>query len=334
MRRNAWVPLFVLLGLLGISLAGSASAAVKIKIGWPTSNNQKIDPYAIMAHDFAKKLNQIAPGQFDVQFFPNHQLGTEVQMLQQMEVGALDAGVITGAKIAQIIPAFKVNDLPFIYTNVRQAERILDGPVGKTLLKDLEAKNIIGFGFSIAGFRDVINNVRPIHKPGDLHGLKIRVQPNDLFIATFKALGANPVPMDWNDVFTAVQQGTVDGLEIPLAVIYANKYAEVTKYLSLTKHAFNADALVMSKMTFDRLSAKEKKEVRKAAAEAIKEQRKTVIANNKELIAKLKAAGMKVNKVSNLDAFKEKVKPLYKKYAKKIGQNLVSEVLKEERQGQ
>lgn len=334
MRTKLWVSVFSLLVVFGITFAATASAAVKIKIGWPTSNNQKIDPYAIMAHDFADKLNQIAPGAFDVEFFPNHQLGTEVQMLQQMEVGALDAGVITGAKIAQIIPAFKVNDLPFIYTSVKQAEHILDGPVGKKLLNDLKSKNIIGFGFSIAGFRNVINNVRPIYKPSDLHGLKIRVQPNDLFIATFKALGANPVPMDWNDVFTAVQQGTVDGLEIPLAVIYANKYPEVTKYLSLTKHAFNADTLVMSKMTFDRLSPKQKKEVRKAAAEAIKEQRKTVVANNKRLIKKLEAAGMKVNRVNNLNAFKAKVKPLYKEYASKIGQNLVSEVLKEERQGQ
>jgi tripartite ATP-independent transporter DctP family solute receptor len=251
-----------------------------------------------------------------------------------MEVGALDTGVITMAKVAEIIPAFKINDLPYIYTSTKQVEHILDGPVGKKLIKDLEEKNIIGLGFPIAGFRDVINNSRPIYTPSDLNGLKIRVQPEKLFIQAFKALGANPVPMAWNDTFTAVQQGTIDGLEIPLAVIYANKYAEVTKYLSLTKHAFNADTLLMSKITFNRLSQKEKKEVRKAAAAAIKEQRKTVVTNNKNLIKKLKNAGMKVNKVKNLQAFKAKVKPLYQKAASHIGQNLVSEVLKEERQGQ
>ncbi|MDZ7809930.1 MAG: TRAP transporter substrate-binding protein [Arhodomonas sp.] len=127
--------------------------------------------------------------------------------------------------------------------------------MGQELLDRLASQGIVGLGFPEAGFRHAINNVRPIHEPADFEGVKLRVQPSDLFIASFRAIGANPVPMAWSDVFTAVQQGTVDGLEIPLPVIFANKYPEVTDYLSLTSHTYNALALLMSEAEgFDALS--------------------------------------------------------------------------------
>lgn len=315
-------------GLGALAVSTNVMAAQKIRLGWTTADS-KVDPYAIAAHAFADELEKRAPGEFEVQFFPNHQLGNDTDMLQAMQLGTLDAGVITGTQIGNIEPAFRLNDLPFLYANTDQAHKVLDGKVGQALMDKLEPKGIVGFGFAEAGFRNAINNVRPIRTPEDLDGIKLRVQPADLFIASFRALGANPVPMAWSDVFTAVQQGTVDGLEIPLPVIYANKYPEVTKYLSLTRHAYNALGVLMSSQTFDGLSAEQQKAVREAAEAAIERQRETVEANNADVLKKIKDAGMKVNEVDDVQAFRDRVKPVYKEYRDKIGADLVDMALKQ-----
>src|SRR5690606_35288487 len=244
--------------------------------------------YAITAHYFAEELEKAAPGQFDVKFFPNHQLGNDAKMVQGMQFGTLDAGVITGTLIGTIVPAFQLNDLPFLYANSEQAHKVLDGKAGELMFKELAKKNVIGLGFSEAGFRNVINNIRPIRTPHDLKGIKLRVQPSDMFLDSFRDLGANPVPMRWSDTFTAVQQGTVDGLEIPLAVIYANNYPEVTKFLSLTRHSYNALGLLISEKTWSKLDEAQQKTVREAARSAVTRQRKTVGDNNQSILEKIK----------------------------------------------
>ncbi len=161
-------------------------------------------------------------------------------MLEGMRLGTVDAGVITNAVIAQIEPAFQLNDLPFLYENEAQAQRVLDGPVGQKLAAKLESKGVKLLGWMEGGFRNMINNVRPVEKPDDVKGVKYRVMQNPVFIGMFSSLGGNAVPMAWGETFTAVQQGAIDGLEIPLAVIDQNKYFEVTKFLSITNHTYSA----------------------------------------------------------------------------------------------
>ncbi|WP_336367836.1 TRAP transporter substrate-binding protein [Marinobacter sp. C2H3] len=319
------------MGLTASVLLGAASlshAQTTIKLGWTTADS-KVDPYAIAAHYFAEELESLAPGEFDVRFFPNHQLGDDSAMLQAMQIGIIGAGVITGTQVGTLEPAFQLNDLPFLYANSAQAHKVLDGDVGQKLMAKLESKGIVGLGFPEAGFRHAINNKRPIRTPEDFAGVKLRVQPSDLFIASFRAIGANPVPLPWSDVFTAVQQGTVDGLEIPLPVIYANKYPEVTKYLSLTSHTYNALALLMSKQTYDKLSADDQAIVQKAARQAIQRQRETVAANNDEVLQQIKDAGMEVNEVDSVDAFRAKVSGVYDEYRSKIGADIVDAALKQ-----
>lgn len=315
-------------GFTALAVTTGALAAQTIRLGWTTADSD-VDPYAIAAHTFAEELEKRAPGQFDVRFFPNHQLGDDTEMLQAMQLGTLDAGVITGTQIGNIEPAFRLNDLPFLYASNQQAHRVLDGEVGRALMDRLESRGIIGFGFAEAGFRNAINNVRPIRTAADLEGIKLRVQPADLFIASFRALGANPVPMAWSDVFTAVQQGTVDGLEIPLPVIYANKYPEITEYLSLTRHAYNALGVLMSAETFNGLSEAQREIVREAARAAIERQRETVASNNAEVLADIEEAGMSVNEVENSQAFRDRVKPVYEDYRDAIGAELVDMALEQ-----
>jgi tripartite ATP-independent transporter DctP family solute receptor len=315
-----------LIGSAGLSMATPAAAKITLRIGWTTTDSA-VDPYAIMARFFAEELDKAAPGRFRVKFFPNHQFGNDTEMLQAMRFGTLDAGVITSTPVSTIVPAFQINDLPFLYRDSAHAHKVLDGEVGQALFEQLAKKKIVGLGFAEAGFRHVINNVRPIQTPDDMARLRLRVQPSELFLAAFRSIGANPVPMPWSDVFTAVQQGTVDGLEIPLAVIYANKYPGVTKYLSLTRHSYSALAVLISERTFKRLSKEDQTAVRQAATKAIEHQRKAVAANEAEILEKIKAAGMEINSIESTDAFRDKVAPVYTNYRDAIGADLLDKAL-------
>jgi tripartite ATP-independent transporter DctP family solute receptor len=306
-----------------LGAAGFAQAATTvIRLGWTTADSN-VDPYAITAHYFKEELESAAPGQFDVKFFPSNQLGNDSEMLQGMQFGTLDAGVITGTQLGTLHNSFQLLDMPFLFENRAQAHKVLDGEVGEALFARLEKQGIVGLGFAEAGFRQVINNVKEAHAPGDLTGLKLRVQPSDLFISSFRALGANPVPMAWSDVYTAVQQGTVDGLEIPLSVIYANKYASAVKYLSLTNHTYNALPLLISKNTLSRLSPELQEAVRTAASKAVRRQRAEVAKNEKALITQIKAEGMVVTEISSTGVFRDAVLPVYEEYRSRIGADLV-----------
>ncbi len=209
---------------------------------------------------------------------------------------------------------FGTLDMPFLYADEAQAHAVLDGPVGQTLFEKLAAKNVIGLGFAEGGFRHMINNVRPVETPDDVGGVKYRVMQNPVFIGMFSGLGGNAVPMAWGETYTAVQQGTIDGLEILIAVIHSSKFQEVAKYLPLTRHTYSAIALLMSKRTYDRLSDDERAAVRAAAAEAIAQQRAEVAANVEVLIDELRAAGMEVNEVADPAAFRERVTDVYAEF--------------------
>lgn len=311
-----------------IVLAGTAVIAgpITLKFGWTTAAG-KTDPYAITARQFKKALAEFAPGQFEVQFFPSRQLGDEKEMLEGLSFGTLDSAVITNSPISRIALPFQVNDMPFIYANKEQAYKVLDGPIGKDLMKILEAKNIIGFGFAEGGYRQMINNMRPVYTPDDVKGIKWRVMPNPVYIGMFRSLGGNAVPMAWGEVFTAMQQGTIDGLEIPIAVIYNNSYFEVAKYLSLTNHTYSALGLLMSKRRFNSLTPDQQTAVRKAARKAIHEERRMNTENVKTLVGKIKEKGMIINQVKDPKAFRAMVKPVYDEFRPSIGSMLLDRVL-------
>jgi tripartite ATP-independent transporter DctP family solute receptor len=300
------------LTVASFALAAPALAQQKtvIKLGWTTSDGAQ-DPYAVGARAFKQRVEAAAGGRIEVQLYPNRQLGDEKPMLEGMRLGTVDAGVITNAVIAQIEPAFQLNDLPFLYDSEAQARRVLDGPLGAKLAAKLESKGIKLLGWMEGGFRNMINNVRPVEKPEDVKGVKYRVMQNPVFIGMFSSLGGNAVPMAWGETFTAVQQGTIDGLEIPLAVIDQNKYFEVTKYLSLTNHTYSAIGLVVSKRTFDRLPADLKKAVMEGGAAAIKSQRAASAKAQEAVLASLESKGMKINRVKDVKPFRAKVQKVY-----------------------
>lgn len=299
-----------------------------IKIGWTTSDGAS-DPYAIGARAFKAAAEANSKGTLDVQLYPNRQLGDERPMIEGLRFGTVDAGIITNSSVAQIEPSFQLNDLPFLYKSEEQAFKLLDGSVGAQMTKKLDAKGILTLGYMDSGFRSIVNNRRPVAKPEDVSGVKYRVMQSPVYIEMFNSLGGSAVPMAWGETFTAVQQGTIDGLEAPVTVLDQSKFFEVTKYLSLTNHTYSVLHFLMSKRTFDKLSPDQKKAVKDAAAQAVAEQRKVSVENTRKIIASLQSRGVKVNTVENRDAFVERVKPVYEKYRGSIGSDLLNAALAE-----
>jgi tripartite ATP-independent transporter DctP family solute receptor len=299
-----------------------------IKLGWTTSDGAQ-DPYAVGARAFKAALEARTNGTIDVQLYPNRQLGDEKAMVEGLRFGTVDAGIITNAVVAQFEPSFQINDMPFLYSSEAQAHKILDGKIGEQLAKKLESKGIITLGYMEGGFRNMVNNKQPVQKPEDVKGVKYRVMQNPVYIDMFSSLGGSAVPMAWGETFTAVQQGTVDGLEAPIAVLDQSKYFEVTKYLSLTKHTYSVNVLMLSKRAFDKLSADQKKAVKEAAKVAVAEQRKSSAYNTRQLIAAFETKGVKVNNVADPAAFRERVKPVYEKFRSSIGDEILNAALAE-----
>ena len=310
--------------------AGPALAQGKatIKLGWTTAEGAQ-DPYAVGARAFKAAVERESKGSIEVQLFPNRQLGDERQMLEGMRFGTVDAGIITNAVIAQIEPAFQVNDMPFLYATEAQAHKVLDGKVGEELTRRLAAKGVVALGYMEGGFRNMINNRKPVSAPADVQGVKYRVMQNPVFIDMFSALGGAAIPMAWGETFTAVQQGTIDGLEIPVAVIEANKYYEVTKFLSLTNHTYSMIGLLVSKRSMDKLSPEQRQALARAGREATLEQRRTAGADAKKVLTSLEGHGMKVNTVGNPEEFRKAVAPVYDKFRKGGSGDLLDQVLAE-----
>lgn len=325
-RRNAM--LAAVTAALGLAFGGSALAQQKhvIKIGWVTPDSPQ-DPYATGARTFKQAVERQSNGRIEVQLFPNRQLGDEKPMLEGIRFGTVDAAVITNAVVAQIEPAFQVNDLPFLFGSEAQAHKVLDGKVGQTLTKKLESKGVVALGYMEGGFRHMINNVRPVSRPEDVKGVKYRVMQNPVYIDMFSSMGGNAVPMAWGETFTAVQQGTIDGLEIPIAVIDSSKYNEVTKFLSLTNHTYSMIALLISKKSLDKLPKDLQEVVREAGRTAVGAQRQAAGANARQLVDTLAKKGMKVNPVGDIAPFRASVKPVYDKFTPSIGKELMGEVM-------
>jgi tripartite ATP-independent transporter DctP family solute receptor len=322
------IPRRAVLAGAGFAIIGGAQAQARtvLRIGWPTGDGAT-DPYAIAAKAFKEEAEKLSNNRLDVQLFPNRALGDERPMLDGLRLGTVDMAVITNAVIAQIEPAFQINDMPFLFADEAQAQRGLDGAMGRSLTTRLETRGVVNLGYMEGGFRQMINNVRPIVHPADVRGVKFRVLQSPIYVGMYNALGGTAVPMAWGETFTAVQQGAVDGLEIPLAVIDANRYNEVTKYLSLTNHIYSMIALLMAKRSHDRLPADLREIVRAAGVAATAKQRTASLANARAIVDSLRGKGMAVNPVADPTEFRHAVLPMYETFRGAIGAEIVQEAL-------
>ncbi|MHB2168703.1 DctP family TRAP transporter solute-binding subunit [Alsobacter sp. R-9] len=265
---------------------------------------------------FADLVKAKSGGKMNVQIFPGGALGGDLQTLSAMRGGTVDATVTATSTLVGIVKDYALLDLPFVFQSDKEAMAVLDGGFSKRLNAQLDEKDLIGLGYWGAGYRHLTNSKRPVKSPDDVKGLKIRVLQNPLFIDLWKALGANAVPMPFPEVYSALEQGTVDGQENPAATLVSAKLFEVQKFLSLTSHVYFVDSLLFSKPIWTKLNDDERKVITDAAKEAEAYGRVEVIGEDKSNIDAMRAK-MQVNEIApaDMEKFRAAAKPVVDKYA-------------------
>ncbi|WP_326535545.1 TRAP transporter substrate-binding protein [Pseudorhodoferax sp.] len=266
---------------------------------------------------FAELLAAKSGGKLKVQEFPANQLGNEMQQQSALQGGVQEMSAPATTSLAGIVKEFGLVDFPFAVSTFDQADALLDGPLGQTLISKLPEKGLVALGYWDLGFRNVTNSKRAITKAEDLEGLKLRVIPNPVFLESFKAFKANPVPMPFAELYGALEAKAVDGQENPFAVILSNKFFEVNKFVSATNHVYAANIVLVSKRFWDRLSPTEQKIMHEAADEARGYQRQVSRAAAQKAVGELQAKGMQYNEIAPAEQARMRaiVKPVTDKFA-------------------
>ncbi|MGD9567590.1 MAG: TRAP transporter substrate-binding protein [Sedimentibacter sp.] len=294
-----------------------------IKYGHICAEDHSVHLSALKFKEYVEKESN---GELVVEIYPNGILGGDVQMTEAVALGTLQIALPSTSVLVMYSPVFGALDMPFMFNNTEKAfEGLNGGPIGEKLDAELEKVGIVNIGYNFNGIRNMTNNVRPINEPADLSGIKMRVMESPVFIDMFKYLGSNATPMSFSELFTGLQQKTVDGQENPASLIYASKFQEVQKYLSLTEHVYSFCANIMNKDFYDSLTDEQKKIVDDGAKQFLVDwQIQSEINDNQTFVDKLKESGMEVNTVSseNKQKFIDDVAPMYEKYEKELGKEI------------
>ena len=319
-------------GMLGALLVAGATGATAADIKERTIKYAVIydlkHPHGLGAQKFADLVAQHSGNKMKVKIYPNATLGGEVAIISSIQGGTVEMSAMATSQLVGVIKDFAALDLPFLFNNEREVDRVVDGPVGKMLLDKLPEKGLIGLSWFEHGFRNLTNSKRPVQKLEDIQGLKIRVEQNAVAVDSWTALGANAVPMPFPELYTALDQKAVDGQENPYSTVDSAKFFEVQKYLSVTKHKYSPLVLIFSKKLWDQLSGDEKKILQDAATEAAVYQRKANRDLNEQYLQSLKKTGMQVNEIpaAELARMRAKVQPVVDKYSAQIGGTLVKDL--------
>lgn len=312
---------------LGVSTAAWADGGYQDRNLKMAIVNPIEHPQGIGAKKFAEALEQKTGGKVKVKIFAGGVLGGEQQVASAMQGGTVDVSSMAPAQLVGTIKEFVVLDFPFAFATDAQADAVLDGPFGKKLLALLPAKGLVGLGFQHQGYRSISNSKRPIAKLEDIKGLKVRTILNPLYVDMLKTLGANPVPMPFPELYTAMETGTVDGQENPELTVTASKFYEVQKYFSGTRHIYNTQMLMVSKTLWDKLTDDEKKAFQEASDEASVYQRKVARGMIDDARKEMTEHGMKLNDIApeEMARMRDAVQPVADKYAADLDQTLVKE---------
>ena len=313
------------LALLGVAALPAAAQDIQERTIRFGHLNNTDHPTSMGARKFAELVAAKSGGKLQVKEYPSSQLGNEMQMQSALQGGVQEMMSPAPTSLAGIVKEFGLLDFPFIVSNAKQADALLDGPLGKALLAKLPEKGLIGLGYFDLGFRNVTNSKRPITKVDDFDGIKLRVIPNPVFLETFRTFKANPVPMPFAELYPALETKAVDGQENPFSVILSNKFFEVQKFLSQTNHVYAQLVILVSKRFWDKLSPAEQKILQDSANEARDYQRNVSREAAGKALAELKAKGMQVNELAPADLAKlrQLVRPVHDKFAAEYDQAIV-----------
>ncbi len=323
MKKNRFLAL-LLAGMMCLSLAacggepaapaeeegeGAASGeATVLKLGTTVNTD---DSFQVAAEKFAELVEERTEGAYTIEIHPNGDLGDERTLLESMQMGTLELGIITSGPFVNFSKDMGVLDMPFLFSSNEDVYKILDGEIGQELLDTLESANLKGLAYAERGFRNLTNSVRPVEKAEDVKDLKIRVMENPIYTEAFKAMGVNAVPMAWSDALTAFQQSTVQGQENPINVIYSYKLWESQKYATLTRHAYASAIITMSKQVFDGLPEDVQTIFLEAAQEAAEYERQWTADHEAEQLQAMKDNNMEVCETPDLESFQTAVQSVY-----------------------
>lgn len=328
--------LALIICLVSVFLAGCSAKkeadskdAPKVKVMKVTSVNTKDRPLTIGLDKFGEIVNKETNGAIKVEVYSDSVLGGERQILEGVQMGTIQGGLVSTAVTGTLTPRVSAFDLPFLFKDKQTAFKVLDGPIGQEVLKDLPSKGVIGFGYWDSGFRHLTNSKKEVTAIADMAGLKVRTMESKVHVDTWKALGVNPTPMSFNQVYSALEQKVVDGQENPWVIIKTNKLFEVQKFLTNTGHVYSSSVFVVSKVFWDTLSDKEKEIITKAELQARAFERELNEKQDAECLKDLAASGMKVTELAPGEKAKivEKLQPVYKDFAATIGGDLVDRLL-------
>jgi len=328
MKKSVWlsVVFMVVFGLVGTGFSASYKPEYKMSIVvGPTG------PWGESAARFAEEVKKATDGRINIKPYYSGQLfaGKQTNEFLLMKQGVIDFAVGSTINWSPTVKELNLFSLPFFFPSYKALDAVEYGEVGNRLFKIIEEKGVVGLGWAENGFRDLTNSKRSVTKPEDLEGLKLRVVGSPIFIDIFKAMGANPVSMNWGEALSAFQQGTVDGQENPvLSVIIPNKLWQVNKYMTAWNYAIDPIILGVSKTVWDTFDRKDKDVIRKAAQEVVKWQKKGAregLEGSTAAFNELRKNGMEVTVLTpeQIKVFKDKTKPVFDKWVKKIGPELV-----------
>lgn len=326
MKRLFLKTLVAAVAVAGFGLAQAQTRTIKF-----ANQNAKGHPIVLGMEKFAEIVEKNSGGKLKVNVFPGGALGSDQANVSALQGGTLEMASMNSGIFASLVKDFAIYDFPFLFGNPKEADAVVDGPFGKSLHAKLEEKGLVGLGYYELGFRHITNSKRPITKVEDIAGLKLRVIPNPINVDWVTALGANPTPLPFPEVYAALEQKAIDGQENPVATIKGAKFFEVQKHITLTNHQYNPQSVVVSKKFWDTLSPAEKKIVQDAVAESTAYQRTQSRAALMAGLEDLKKGGMQVSELPAAEVAKlrEKMKPVIAKHSATVGEATVKAMMAE-----
>jgi len=310
LARNA----LAALALAAATLGAHAQTVMKDSISVAQNSHQGV-AIDVFAHEVEKRTG----GRYKVQNFYSGALGGERESIEAVQLGTQELTFTSTGPVPNFVPAARILDIPFLFRDKAHARAVLDGPIGQDMLKEFEPKGFKALAWAENGVRHMTNSKRAVNVPEDLKGLKMRTMENPVHVAAYKGFGIITTPMAFPEVFTALQQGTVDGQENPLSVIMAAKFDQVQKYLTLTGHVYSPCVFLMNKAAYDKLSAADKQAFLDAAKEAVKANRARVDEDDAKGVAELRAKGMQVVDHPDKAKFQLALAPVYAEFDKQFG---------------